>query len=200
MHDGAQPFDGAVLAGGASRRMGRDKAFLDPGGRPLVRVAVDALVDGGAADVVVVGGDGEALGELGLTVVADRWPAQGPLGGVVTALDRPGRDTVVIVACDHPATVGEAVASVAAALAASDADVAVPVVDGRRQWMHAGWTRRAAPALARAFDAGVRSLHGAAGSLRVVDITGGDPAWYADLDRPSDVSRWRDDAGSRDWT
>ncbi len=176
--------------------MGRDKALLDAVGRPLVQVAVDALVDGGATEVLVVGGDAHAFAAAGLHTVVDRWPGEGPLNGVITALDRPGRDLVVILACDHPATVGRAVAAVAQALADTEADLAVPVVEGRRQWLHAGWRRSAAPALATAFEAGTRSLHRAARALRVVELPGGDPAWYADLDRPADVTRWRAEAGT----
>ena len=51
----APRFAGVVLAGGASRRMGADKAFTEVDGRPMVMVAVDALVEGGALAVQVIG-------------------------------------------------------------------------------------------------------------------------------------------------
>ena len=72
---------GAVLAGGSSRRMGRDKAFLKVDGTPLVSSVagvLDAVVDAG---VVVVGGDVDGIRNLGLRNVPDLHPGHGPLGG-----------------------------------------------------------------------------------------------------------------------
>jgi len=182
------PFDGAVLTGGASHRMGRDKALIEVDGRPLVQAAADALIAGGASEVVLIGGDAVALAPSGLYIVADRWPGEGPLGGVITALDRPGHDVVVILACDQPGAAGLAVASVAGAL--GRADVAVPNVGGRRQWMHAAWRRNAVGPLLAAFEAGERSLHRAVSSLEMTEVLDGDPGWYADVDRPDDLMNW----------
>ena len=165
--------------------MGRDKALIAVGGRALVTIAAEALAEGGAGTVVVIGGAAERMADLGLTVVPDRWPGEGPMGGVITALDRPGHDVVVILACDHPAAAGPAVASIAGALAG--ADVAVPVIAGRRQLMHAAWSRRVVPRLREAFDAGERALHRSLDGLEVIDVLDGDPCWYADVDRPSDL-------------
>ena len=95
-------FAGAVLAGGASRRMGSDKAFAEVGGRPLVARAADTLARAGADPVAVVGGDAAGLARLGLHRVPDRWPGEGPLGGLITALDTSPRPVTVIVACDLP--------------------------------------------------------------------------------------------------
>ena len=57
----ADPVVGVVLCGGASTRMGADKALLGPVGAPLVGRVVAALRDAGADDVLLVGGDGDAL-------------------------------------------------------------------------------------------------------------------------------------------
>lgn len=45
---------GLVLAAGASSRLGRPKQLVEVGGRPLVVHAVDALLDGGVEEIVVV--------------------------------------------------------------------------------------------------------------------------------------------------
>ena len=80
-------FDGAVLCGGASRRMGRDKATLVLDGRPLAVRVADELAAAGALRVEAVGGDAEALVRAGLVHRPDRWPGEGPLGGIVTSLE-----------------------------------------------------------------------------------------------------------------
>jgi molybdopterin-guanine dinucleotide biosynthesis protein A len=92
---------GAVLAGGDSRRMGRDKALLPwQGGSLLTRAA--AVLDRVAEEVVVLAPVDRGYRELGLEVVPDLRPGNGPLGGIHTALVRGGGRPVFILACDLP--------------------------------------------------------------------------------------------------
>ena len=51
---------GAVLCGGASRRMGTDKAFVEVGGQPMAERVAAALEEAGCAPVVFVGGERRA--------------------------------------------------------------------------------------------------------------------------------------------
>ena len=198
-------FAGAVLCGGASRRMGRDKALIALDGRALALRVAEAVTAAGASGVVAVGGDLDGLRSAGLAAVPDRvGPGAGPLAGILTALTtdvrapaRPpvdsgdaGAEAVVFVAsCDLVTPSAAAVAATVRALSARpDSDVAVPVVASRRQWMHAAWRRRAATPLAAAFSAGERAVHAAvaAAGLRVVDVDV-DAAAVADADRPADL-------------
>src|SRR5687768_5401850 len=94
------PFAGAVLTGGASRRMGADKALVEGDGLAMARRAADALWAAGATEVMAVGGDAQALGRLSLEVVRDLHPGEGPLGGILTALAATDEDVVVVLACD----------------------------------------------------------------------------------------------------
>jgi molybdopterin-guanine dinucleotide biosynthesis protein A len=183
------PFGGAVLCGGASRRMGRDKALIVVEGRALAVRVVEAIAAAGATSVVAVGGDVGALRDAGLAAVPDAEPGAGPLTGIVTALGAVPDDIVFVAACDLVAPSAAAVAAAVQALAADAlADVAAPVVAGRRQWMHAAWRRRSEVPLGAAFAAGERAVHAAvsAGGLRVVDVAV-DPRSVADADTPSDL-------------
>lgn len=95
---------GAVLAGGRSRRFGRDKAFADLGGATLVRRAEHSL-RGVAERVVVVANDLEAYGDAGHVVRADRVPGIGPLGGLHTAVawaEEEAFEGVAVLATDMP--------------------------------------------------------------------------------------------------
>ena len=171
-------FSGAVLTGGVSRRMGRDKALLRVGGRPLAGVVADALSGAGAEQVVAIGGDRSGLVAAGLTVVDDAHPGEGPLGGILTAIGRlagPGLP-VVVLACDLPA--------------ADPGNVAAVV--GRRQWMHACWSASAGQLLAASFEAGERATWRAAeesvaNGLRIVEVAGPSPDGFRDVDQPSDL-------------
>lgn len=75
----------AVLAGGQSRRMGRDKAFLPFGGRPLIERTLETL-DRHFDEVLLVANEAARYAHLGRRVVADLRPGAGALGGIYTAI------------------------------------------------------------------------------------------------------------------
>ncbi|HEY1118785.1 MAG TPA: NTP transferase domain-containing protein [Acidimicrobiales bacterium] len=184
-------FDGYVLCGGASRRMGRDKALVAVDGMAMAARVAEALATAGAERVLAIGGDAEELGRLGLDVRPDRWPGEGPLGGLVTALagEGPGAAPVaVVLSCDLTDPDPDAIAHTVRTRAAHDSDAVVPVVGGRQQWLHAAWHRRIAGILADVFGSGERSLAGAALSLRVTATHGLAPAAVHDADRPEDLA------------
>lgn len=181
-------FSGAVLTGGSSRRMGQDKALLEVGGRPLAVAAASALASAGASDVVCVGGALDALTAQGLTAIPDRYPGEGPLGGLITALDHAGEDVVMVLSCDLPGSSAEAVTTTVRALEAAPwAELAVPVHDDRRHWLHAAYRRATLAHWEAAFAAGERSLHRPAGYLIAVEVAGLAAAWLDDADEPGDL-------------
>ena len=147
-----EPFAGIVLTGGASSRMGTDKAFVEVGGRPLVLRVRDALQEAGASRVVAIGGDVERLRALGLDARPDRESRQGPLGGIVTALEEVDADLLVVAACDLVGLTASAIGEVLAALT-SDADAVIPRSD-RLEPLMAAYRRRCLPHLRDELDAG----------------------------------------------
>jgi len=79
---------GVVLAGGGSRRMGRDKALLEWQGRPIIASIRDRLLAAGCATVVI---SRDAPG-----CVADHFPGLGPLAGIHAVVRRcPARGYLV---------------------------------------------------------------------------------------------------------
>lgn len=94
---------GAVLAGGESRRMGRDKARLRVGAERLWQRQVRILVEAGAEPVVVVRRPGQrALGRE-VPHVRDGFPGAGPLAGLEAALRATEAAWVAVLAVDMPA-------------------------------------------------------------------------------------------------
>jgi molybdopterin-guanine dinucleotide biosynthesis protein A len=194
---------GAILAGGDSRRMGRDKALVPVEGAPMAARVAEALRACGAEPVVLVGARQEVCERLGIVSLADRWPGAGPLGGIATALlDAPlgvlgshaTHDRVVVVAsCDQPDLTGEALARlVRALLAAGPETVAAATVtpDGRRHPFPAAWRRDAGPRLAEALAQGERRADAAWAAGAVVEVAVG-AAEIADLDTPEQVAARR---------
>lgn len=95
----------AVLAGGGSRRMGRDKAAVEVEGRPLLErtLAAAGPVASPGAPVTVIGSPGSPASAALGRWVPDRRPGQGPLAGLETALAVAGPvDVVLVVGVDHP--------------------------------------------------------------------------------------------------
>jgi molybdopterin-guanine dinucleotide biosynthesis protein A len=200
MVPGTPRFSGAVLCGGRSRRMGRDKALVPVGGTPMVVRVAEALWVAGARDVVGVGREPHALAPLRLSTVPDGRPGAGPVAGIATALAwADGDELVMVVGCDLVAPSPAAIGATLAALARNPAaGVAVPVSDGRTQWHHAAWRASAGPAIERALGAGARSVGGvvAAAGLAIVGVDGIDSAALADADVPGDLPPGRDGRGA----
>lgn len=97
-----------VLAGGRSQRMGRDKAWLELRGRPLVVHVVQAGLDAGL-EVVVIGSPQRALPSFPAPAVRVDDPAErafdGPLRGFSVGLDHcasRGLELACTAACDSP--------------------------------------------------------------------------------------------------
>ena len=159
-----EPFCGAVLTGGLSTRMGTDKAALMAG-------AVEAALRAAGADPVV---------RIGREL-ADR----GPLDGVRAALEASPHDVVVVLACDLPDASPVGIRTVVEALRGA---VAVPVVGGRTEPLHAAWRRSLALAAVRsALDAGERAVHPVLSALGAAEVPGLDPAWVRNVNTPADL-------------
>ncbi len=179
---------GAVLAGGASHRMGRPKAFVEIAGQPMVVRVAAALTEAGAEPVVVIGGDSGRIESLLLRSEPDRFPGEGPLGGIVTALQVcSGAEAIAVVSCDLIAPSSIEIRTLVSELGGDD--VVVPVVQDQPQWIHAVWSPRARAALEAAFTEGIRAPRNAVDSLSVrrVDVVGSRATAYADADTPADL-------------
>ncbi len=149
----------AVLAGGQSRRMGVDKSLLIYRGKPLLEHIVGQLHR--LADEVLIGSnDPIRHGVLGVRVVPDEEPGQGPLMGIFSCVRAARHDRVLVTACDIPDLPVDLLRDLLRQ--ARHADVVLPRhSDGRLEPLPAVYTRRALPAL----EATLRR-----GNRRIVDI------------------------------
>lgn len=90
-----------VLAGGRSERMGRDKATLRLGPRPLVAHQARRLAPPGVPVLLGTAPDGPA-GDFGFTCLPDVVPGAGPLASTAALLDGAETPFVLVVPCDTP--------------------------------------------------------------------------------------------------
>lgn len=94
-----RPPAAVILAGGKSRRLGRDKVALPYSGDSLLVRTAD-LANAICDEVYISGRDPRPLG-LDLPWLRDDVPGIGPIGGLLTALRRLNRP-VLALACDQP--------------------------------------------------------------------------------------------------
>jgi molybdopterin-guanine dinucleotide biosynthesis protein A len=179
-------WSAVILTGGASRRMGRDKALLPVAGVAMAQRVAAALRAAGADDITCVGGDLEGLRALGLSAIEDEWPGAGPVAGLLTGLDHATHDVVVVTACDLIAPDAVAFTALVEAMHESGVVAALPVVDGRDQPAPAALRREAMATVRAAFDAGERAMHPTLRRLDPVRIVL-DSAATADADTPGDL-------------
>jgi molybdopterin-guanine dinucleotide biosynthesis protein A len=163
--------------------MGTDKALVEVEGVAMAERVARVLEAAGCAPVAFVGGDAVALGRFGRPFHVDRWPGEGPLGGVLTALVDIGGD-VVVTACDLPFLDAPAIGSLLAA-ATPGVDVAVAATE-RLQPAVGWWSASARGPLEAAWGEGVRALHEAVARLHAVAVPV-DPGALRNVNAPVDL-------------
>jgi molybdenum cofactor guanylyltransferase len=96
----------AILAGGKSRRMGLDKAFLPLGERPFVSIISEEMMKISSDIVVAVGTKSErrfrSVLDKRVRVVRDSYETGTPVGGLLSSLDYVKNSYSAILACDLP--------------------------------------------------------------------------------------------------
>jgi molybdenum cofactor guanylyltransferase len=160
---------GYVLAGGRSTRFGRDKALVKVGGSPMLERMME-LLESVASPVNVVAAPNK-YDSSGMRIVKDRWPGQGPLGGILTALHYTKATSEcawnLIVACDTPFLTHEWLAFLSERARVSKAQVVIPRSANGLEPLCACWRTDGTPPLQEQFDIGVRKVTEAVKPLKL---------------------------------
>jgi molybdopterin-guanine dinucleotide biosynthesis protein A len=183
-----------VLAGGRSRRMGRDKARLPVGTTILVERIIGRLAP--AVDQVIVAG-GSFPDLDGVRLVADDEPGAGPLTGIAAGLRALPGEVGWVVACDLP-DVDPRVGELLFALAA-DVDAVVPRPGARPEALCAVYHRRLVPRIERMLAAGEHRVRALLEESRVSyvdapELRNVDPELrsFRNLNTPEEYRAWLD--------
>jgi molybdopterin-guanine dinucleotide biosynthesis protein A len=197
-------LSGLLLTGGASRRLGRDKALLPvgEGGEPLARTLGRflAAVTGTAVEV--------GPGHSGLPVPDEPDPGEGPLAAIAAGwsyLLAHGRTgPVLVLATDLPRLSPRCLREIASWPAPEGSSV-VPVIRGRLQPLCARWSAGALERAAALVAQGERRVQAALDHGSLLRLTEGDlarctppidaPTELADVDVPDDLRRLGLDLG-----
>lgn len=197
-----------ILAGGASRRMGQDKASLvldGTQGATLLERTVAAARSAGADQIVVVGDRPEPASDdlHGVLFVRENPPRSGPVPALDTALAEVRAPLVLVLPCDlaHPR---EACRELVNAMGPRGA-VGGPSADGVVA-MDAGGHRQHLTALfhtvalRRTAAPGTTRVRKRVSGLVLVDVPEPHslPGIWDDMDTPEDVEQIRADSGTTD--
>ncbi len=129
-----------IQAGGASLRMGQDKALMLLRGKPLIQWVAER-VQTMADELLVIANQPGGYAFLNLPTYSDILPGRGPLGGLYTALSIAQSPLVAMVACDMPFVNADLLAFERDELLLSGADVVIPANDKGLEPFHAVYRR-----------------------------------------------------------
>ena len=156
----------AVLAGGGSRRMGRDKALLEIGGRPMMARVIERI-RALFGEISIVGGADRSYGAFGVPVFRDARPGCGSLGGIYTALSTSSAPFVFCLACDMPFISAPLVSFLVGEMRKSGCQAVIPRVGGELEPLCAVYSREIIPVIEKDLDTGVRRIKSTLSSLRL---------------------------------
>jgi molybdopterin-guanine dinucleotide biosynthesis protein A len=182
-----RPRAGAlILAGGDSRRMGRDKALLPVGGRPMIASIADQLKT--LFEEIVISADRPGdYGFLGLPVVPDLEPGQGPLRGIASSLPRMTHDLNFVTACDIPRIDLSFVIRLIKMSAGFD--LILPYLDeGHYEPLFAVYRKSVAPEATRILEGGGRSILALLDRVKVNLVTIPDRRWFKNINTETDYA------------
>ena len=95
------PVSGIILAGGKSRRLGTDKAFLSLDGETLIE-RVLRTTRSLVSDVLIVANDHTRYANLGARLISDIYPGKASLGGIYSGLLAAENEQALVLGCDMP--------------------------------------------------------------------------------------------------
>ncbi|WP_345602501.1 molybdenum cofactor guanylyltransferase [Tomitella cavernea] len=183
---------GVVLAGGRSRRMGRDKATMAWGGRTMLDIVVAALGTR-LPQVFVVAAHGQRFpAPVGAEVVVDAVPDQGPLRGLEAGL-RAGRAAgypwAFVAATDMPLLTADVVGRLLDGAASGAPDAVIAVAGGRDHPLAGVYRTGLAEGIDAVVRSGERSVRGFLESVTVrrVVLHGADARAVFNVNTPADA-------------
>ncbi len=159
-------ISGVILAGGRSRRLGQDKAFVRVGGQPLIERVLD-VVRALSDDIIIVTNDPASYKHLDARLVGDIYPGKASLGGIYTGLATARHDQALVVGCDMPFLNLGLLRHMLRL--AQDHDVVIPSYDGYLEPLHAIFHKRSLPRMRALIEAD---------QLRISEALRGAPARY----------------------
>lgn len=180
-----------LLAGGESRRMGRDKATVEFQGKPLWERQRALLQSVSPKKLFVSGRSDPAWRPSNVSFVADEPPSRGPLSGLAATLRRIETSHVLVLAIDLPFVAADYLRSLKASIV--DERGIVPMFGGSAEPLVAIYPKIAQTEFADALSTDNFSLQNvvrtliAAGKLVAVPVPPAQEKLFRNLNEPADL-------------
>jgi molybdopterin-guanine dinucleotide biosynthesis protein A len=190
-----------ILAGGRSRRMGVDKTMLPISNKLMVETICEQL-RGSFSQILISTNESEKLAFLGLEIVPDKIPGQGPLMGIASALEASANERNFVVACDIPYIDLRCVRRMLAE--ADRADIVVPKhkskskgskaredTEGNYEPLFAIYRKSALEPINEVLSSGQRKISDVFGRCKVKYTELPLPEWFANLNTTDEYEEFR---------
>ncbi len=166
--------DCIILAGGQSKRMGRDKAFLPFRNKTFLRNILETLDKYCGKFIIVVNKDfslyQKEIQNLNseIILIRDIEPFSGPLNGIVSAYPYVQSNTVFLATCDTPIINLNLIKNLYKEI--KDCEAVIPVIDGKYQPLNTFYTKNALKKAKELYKQGKKSLMSWVDSLKIKRI------------------------------
>ena len=165
---------GILLAGGKSRRLGRDKAQELIGGRRIIDRVLDTLRPITKSQTVVVDRC-ERIEELNIAsqinYVVDSYNNSGSLGGLYSGLEQSPTPWSLLVACDMPFLSSRLFEFMVTKISNRNLDVVIPRFEGRLQTTHALYNKSCLEHIEARLKDGLLKMDGDFNNVNVCEIS-----------------------------
>ncbi len=136
-------LSGIILAGGMSRRLGRNKAIENIANKPLLSIVCDAIKPF-VNELIIVVNNKQRQKELSFLkntkFTIDKYNNSGSLGGIYTGLLKAKNEKAIIVACDMP-FISPSIISLMISKIKSSIDIIIPETEGFKHSTHAIYSK-----------------------------------------------------------
>jgi molybdopterin-guanine dinucleotide biosynthesis protein A len=184
---------GALLAGGESRRMGRDKAMLLLRGEPLWQIQLELLRKLGPTEIFVSARTDPVWRPADVPFVADDPPSRGPLSGLASSLAKMRNTHLLALAIDMPFMTEKYLKLLCNQIAPRRG--VIPKIEDRFEPLAAIYPQEALANVRRALSGTDFSLQtvaarlAAAGKLHVTLVTSKERKLFSNVNEPVDLRR-----------
>jgi len=158
-------LSGAILSGGQSRRLGRDKALLTLKGQTLLQHAIDLIAPLTQSQVIVSAHERHDM--KGVLRIPDSHPGCGPAGGILTALHWTEHPWVLIMSCDTPLISPSTILEITAEIPGQAIDALIPQLNNQLMPLTGIYHKRCLEAFSSAIEAGQYRVQEILQDLRV---------------------------------
>lgn len=163
-------INGIILAGGKSRRMGENKAFLEINGRKNIERLTEKMSEI-TREVIIVTNAPELYKYLHTTLTEDAVKGKGPLAGIQAGITASSAEWNIVAACDLPFFNEKAARYLAELTKNQKADAVVPLIDGRQHPLFAAYRASVLPVVEECLSQDRLRIKDALEQLIVCEVT-----------------------------